>query len=80
MSPVTQIASTLVGYVFYINGLGSSDSAPVFIGPADILADGWIRVDNKAITVDMRDGQTNVVKINGTLGSSNFLRTFDLFC
>jgi hypothetical protein len=79
MSPVTQIASTHVGYIFYTNGLGLPDSAPVIIGPADLLADGWIRIDNKPITVDMRDGTTSVVNVNGTLGSSNFLRTFDLF-
>jgi len=75
MTPVTQIATTHVGYVFYINALGLSDSAKVNIGPGDLLPGGWIRVDNKAVTVDMRDGTTSVVNVN----SSNFLRTFDLF-
>jgi hypothetical protein len=75
MSPVTQIASTHVGYVFYTNGLGMPDSAQVLVGPADLLPGGWIRVDNKAVTVDMRDGTTSIVNVN----SSNFLRTFDLF-
>ena len=75
MPPVTQIAPTHVGYVFYTNGLGLSDSAKVIIGPGDLSAGGWIRVDNKAVTVDMRDGTTSVVNVN----NSNFLRTFDLF-
>lgn len=75
MAAVTQIATTHVGYVFYTNGNGLPDSAPVFIGSGDLLADGWIRIDNKAVTVDMRDGTTSVVNIN----SANFLRTFDLF-
>jgi hypothetical protein len=77
VTPVTQIATTLVGYVFYTNGLGLPDSAQVLIGPADLLPDGWIRVDNKAVTVDMRDGTTSVVHVNNPAG--NFLRTFDLF-
>ena len=73
--PVTQIATTHVGYVFYTNGFGFSDSAQVNIGPGDLLADGWIRIDGKAVTVDMRDGTTSVVNVN----NANFLRTFDLF-
>ena len=75
MAPATQIATTHVGYVFYTNGLGFPDSAQVNIGPGDLLPGGWIRVDNKAVTVDMRDGTTSVVNVN----SSIFLRTFDLF-
>lgn len=75
MAPVTQIANTHVGYVFYTNGLGLPDSAQVLIGPGDLLPDGWIRIDNKAVTVDMRDGTSAVVNVN----SANFLRTFDLF-
>jgi len=75
MAPVMQIATTHVGYVFYTNGLALPDSAQVNIEPADLPSDGWIRVDNKAVTVDMRDGTTSVVNVN----SSNFLRTFDLF-
>jgi hypothetical protein len=75
MTAVTQVAATHVGYVFYTNAFGFSDSAQVIIEPGDLLPDGWIRVDNKAVTVDMRDGTTSVVNVN----SSNFLRTFDLF-
>lgn len=75
VSPVTQIASTHVGYVFYTNGLGFADSAQVRVEPGDLLPGGWIRIDNKPVTVDMRDGTTSVVNVN----NSNFLRTFDLF-
>ncbi|HMG33973.1 MAG TPA: hypothetical protein VKM94_08550 [Blastocatellia bacterium] len=75
LAPVTQIASTHVGFVFYTNGLGLPDSAQVRVDASDLQAGGWIRVDGKAVTVDMRDGTTNVVNVN----SSNFLRTFDLF-
>jgi hypothetical protein len=60
--------------VFYINALGFSDSAQVHVEAGDLLPGGWIRVDNKAVTVDMRDGTTAVVNVN----NSNFLRTFDL--
>ncbi|WP_300751654.1 hypothetical protein [Janthinobacterium sp.] len=74
LAPLTQILGTLVGYVFYTNGLGLADSAQVIIDTGDLLAGGWIRVDNKAVTVDMRNGSTAVVHVN----NSNFLRTFDL--
>ncbi|MFZ4878217.1 hypothetical protein ACL9RI_24305 [Janthinobacterium sp. Mn2066] len=74
LAPLTQILGTLVGYVFYTNGLGLADSAQVIIDTGDLQAGGWIRVDNKAVTVDMRNGSTAVVNVN----SSNFLRTFDL--
>ncbi len=77
MTPVTQIVSTHVGYVFYTNGLGFPDSAQVRVEPGDLLPGGWIRLDNKAVTVDMRDGTTSVVNVNNPQG--NFLRTFDLF-
>jgi hypothetical protein len=72
--PVTQIFSTHVGYVFYTNALGLADSAQVLVEPADVLPDGWVKLDGKAVTVDMRDGTTAVVNVD----SSNFLRTFDL--
>ena len=75
MTHVTQIAWTHVGYVYYTNGLGFSDSAQVNIQPGDLLPGGWIKIDNKDVEVDMRDGTTSVVKVN----NSNFLRTFDLF-
>jgi hypothetical protein len=74
LAPLTQILGTHVGYVFYTNALGLGDSSPVFIDTADLQAGGWIRVDNKAVTVDMRDGTTAVMNV----GTGNFLRTFDL--
>ncbi|MBI3014179.1 MAG: hypothetical protein HYY65_03725 [Candidatus Tectomicrobia bacterium] len=74
LHPVTQIFTTTVGYVFYTNGLGMPDSAPVNISSADVGADGWIRIDGKSVTVDMRNGNTSTV----TISDSNFLRTFDL--
>src|SRR5262249_4435626 len=63
LAPVTQIASTHVGFVFYTNGLGLPDSAQVRVDASDLQAGGWIRVDGKAVTVDMRDGTTNVVNV-----------------
>ena len=75
MAPVTQVGTTHAGFVFYINALGYADSARVLVGPADLLPGGWIRLDNKAVTVDMRNGTTAVVNVN----TANFLRTFDLF-
>jgi hypothetical protein len=76
MTPVTQIASTRVGYVFYTDGNGTPQSAPVDIGAADASAGGWIKLRGKAITVPMFNppGSTSVVNIDHT----NFLRTFDL--
>jgi hypothetical protein len=76
MTPVTQIATTRVGYVFYTDGNGMAQSAPVDVGAADATADGWIRLQGKAITVPMFNppGTTSVVNIDHT----NFLRTFDL--
>jgi hypothetical protein len=77
LTPVTQIASTRVGYVFYTDGNGIAQSAPVDIGAADASAGGgWIQLQGKAITVPMYNppGSTSVVNINHT----NFLRTFDL--
>jgi hypothetical protein len=78
LMPVTQIFDTLVGYIFYTNGLGLSDSAPVIVNNADIFSDadgaGWIKLDGKAVTVDMRDGTTAVRNVS----NANFLRTFDL--
>lgn len=72
--PLTQIVGTHVGYLFYTNGLGLGDSAPVFIDAGDLLAGGWIRVDGKPVTVDMRDGTTSVINVAPGI----FLRTFDL--
>ena len=75
LSPVTQITTTHIGYVFYTNALALPDSAPVYLGAGDLTAGGWIKINNKAVTVDMRNGTTSIVNIS----SSNFLRTFDLF-
>lgn len=60
--------------MFYTNGLGLGDSAPVIIDASDLKPGGWIRVDGKSVTVDMRDGTTAVVNV----APSIFLRTFDL--
>lgn len=78
LSPVAQIFSTLVGYVFYTNALALPDSAPVFIDSSDLKTDadgpGWITLDGKIVTVDMRNGTTSNVAVS----EANFLRTFDL--
>ncbi|HLG16875.1 MAG TPA: hypothetical protein VJH03_20585 [Blastocatellia bacterium] len=76
LNPVTQIFATTVGYVFYTNGFGLPDSAPVDITNADVSADGWIKIDNKAVTVNMRNplGSTATVFVS----EANFLRTFEL--
>src|SRR5262249_26308126 len=47
MNPVTAISDTTVGYVFYTDGNGNPQSAPVVVGPADVLPDGWVQVDGK---------------------------------
>jgi hypothetical protein len=73
--PVTQIRDTTVGYVFYTNGLGFSDSADVILTSADLDADGWVKpIYGRNVTVDMRDGSTSVVSIT----ELNFLRTDEL--
>jgi hypothetical protein len=76
LAPVTQIAATLVGYVFYTDGNAMSQSEPVYVTSADATVDGWIRVDGKPVTVPMYNppGSTAVVNVS----PSNFLRTFDL--
>ena len=74
LNPVTQIFVTTVGYIFYTNGLSLSDSAPVNITNADVAADGWIKIDGTAVTVDMRDGTTATRFVS----EANFLRTFEL--
>jgi hypothetical protein len=75
MLPVTQLLPTRVGYLFYTNGLGMSDSAQVIVGPADVGADGWIKIDGKSVVVDMRNGMNAIQFVQGAA----FLRTFDLF-
>src|SRR5581483_3839495 len=76
LDPVTQIAPTHVGYVFYVDGNSNPQSHPVYVDASDASADGWIRVDGKAVTVPMYNppGSTAVVNVS----HSNFLRTFDL--
>lgn len=78
LAPVVQIYQTLVGYVFYVNAFSLSDSAPVFIDSSDLFTDasgaGWVRLDGKNVTVDMRDGTNSTVSVTQT----NFLRTSDL--
>ncbi|MEG1115635.1 MAG: hypothetical protein RSE46_11430, partial [Janthinobacterium sp.] len=74
LAPLTQVLGTHVGYVFYTNGLGLGDSAPVIIDAGDVKPGGWIRVDGKPVTVDMRDGTTAIVNVAPNI----FLRTFDL--
>jgi hypothetical protein len=75
MNPVTQLLPTRVGYLFYTNGLGLSDSAQVIISSTDVGADGWVKVDGKAVVVDMRNGTNAIQFVQGAF----FLRTFDLF-
>lgn len=74
LTPVVSINPTNVGWVFYTNGLSLPDSAPVNITSSDISSDGWIKLNGKAIAVDMRDGTTSTVNI----APSNFLRSIDL--
>jgi hypothetical protein len=74
LAPVVAVGNATVGYVYYPDAFGTPSSAPVVVGQADILPDGWVQVDGKPVTVDMHDGTTAVVNVTGT----NFLRTFDL--
>jgi hypothetical protein len=76
LSPVTQMLSTLVGYVFYTDGNGLAASYPVYIGATD-NAGGWIKLQGRPVTVPMYNppASTSVVNIDHT----NFIRTFDLF-
>jgi hypothetical protein len=74
--PVTQMASTEVGFVFYTDGNGNAASHPVDIAATD-NADGWVKLQGRPVTVPMYNppGSTSVVNIDHT----NFIRTFDLF-
>lgn len=75
LAPVTQIASTTLGYVFYTNALGFADSADVNLESADLDADGWAPpLLGRVVTVDMRNGTTAPVPIT----DANFLRTDEL--
>src|SRR5262249_17352771 len=71
------ISDTTVGYVFYTDGNGNPQSAPVVVGPADVLPDGWVQVDGKAVTVNMYNPPLSTAVVN--VSQANFLRTFDLF-
>jgi hypothetical protein len=73
-TPVAAIHPTTVGYLYYTNAFGMSDSTPVKITNADLDPDGWIRIGGMTVTVDMRDGTT----ATRTVSQANFLRTFDL--
>jgi hypothetical protein len=75
LAPVLQIRNTTVGYVFYTNAFGFSDSADVIITSADLDASGWVKaILGRNVTVDMRNGTTSTV----TITESNFLRTDEL--
>jgi hypothetical protein len=71
LKPITAIGQTTIGDLSYINGFGMADWQEVNITSADVAADGWIKVNGRPVTVDMRNGTTQVVNI----GSTNFLRT-----
>ena len=77
MDPVMALLSTQVGYVSYTDGFGGFQWAQVNVDSSDLQADGWLRVEGKAITVPMYNppGATSTVVV----ASGNFLRTFDLF-
>jgi len=72
----TQIAGTVVGWVFYTDGNSVQQSADVVIEPGDADPDGWIQLQGKAVTVQMYNppGSTAVVNVDHT----NFLRSGDL--
>jgi len=74
--PVTQIASTTVGYVFYTDAFAVPSSADVIITSADVdPATGWIGpILGRIVSVDMHDGTTS----NVTITDLNFLRTDEL--
>ncbi len=80
LNPVTQIAQTQVGTLYYGNAFAlpgeKNDQVKVYINAPDLQAGGWIKIDGKAVdNVNMRDGTTATFNIN----KSNFTRTFDLF-
>jgi len=78
LAPVTAIVNTTVGWVFYTNGLGNSDSADVIITSADLDANGWVKpILGRVVTVDMRNGTTANVTIKDD-PNGNFLRTDEL--
>jgi hypothetical protein len=74
--PVTQIAPTTVGYVFYTDALGNPSSADVIITSADLdPVTGWVKpILGMPVTVDMHNGTTAVVIVADNI----FLRTDEL--
>lgn len=75
LNPVTQIAPTTVGWVFYTDGLGFASSADVVITSADLDANGWVSpILGKVVTVDMHNLTTAPV----TITNANFLRSDEL--
>jgi hypothetical protein len=71
LAPVMHLRPTTVGYVSYVDAHGVFSWADVVIDDGDVQPDGWIRVNGKAVTVQMHDGTTAIVNVN----PSNFLRT-----
>lgn len=55
LNPVTVISPTTIGEVSYVNAFGNPDWQEVDITLADVGAGGWIRINGKAVTVDMRN-------------------------
>src|SRR5262249_11748642 len=76
LDPVTQIAPTLVGYVFYTDGNSMPQSHGVVVDASDASADGWIRVDGKPVTVPMYNPPNSTAVVN--VSPSHCLPTFDL--
>ncbi len=77
LTPVTtQVTGTHVGYLFYTDGNGATQSAPVVVTAADVAPDGFVTVDGLQVTVPMYNppGSTAVIPVD----PSHFLRTFDL--
>jgi hypothetical protein len=75
LPPVTKIASTTVGYVFYTDGHGVPSSADVNITSADLDPSGWVSpILGRIVSVDMHDGTF----ANVTVTDATFLRTDEL--
>lgn len=74
MVPVTQMRLTTVGYVSYTDANGVLSWADVNVNAVDDPVNGWIRINGRAVTVDMHDGTTAVVNVT----AGTFLRTDEL--
>lgn len=68
---VLPIYGSLVGDVYYNNGINPFANFPVIISSGDQDAQGFIKLDGKNITVPMSGGGTSVVSVSTT----NFLRS-----